>query len=444
MENNLNKMEMKVSNLFILLFGSVCAGCFGMEDMVGSSGPGLTLVMIIIIPIIWAMPIALVCAEMGAAYPEQGGYYVWIKKSLNPFWGYCAAFWRTWIWYLNSGILIVLAMDYVVGFFNLNRTGYLIVCAIILIGIAVINIVGLKAVSWMSLLFLIMIMVPFGLLVIFGVFHIQHNPMQPFFNPYESNTSNIAYAIVLGVWMYGAFESPAGYAGEISNFRKIFPKALGITVVAMTLTYFLPMIVGLSAVGNWELWGESGGANAITVVDLCEAVGGHALGVAMLISAMCSNIIQVNDNMAATTRIPAIIAEDGLAPRFFLKLHKTRKTPVGSIIFTCALAYVVICVGHFSMLIEFQSFVFFATYIMLMVAIIASRIKQPDLERPFRIPIGTLGLTLYAIPVFLICIYCIIFCSKAAIIGAVIFGLGAPVTYCIFKKVYGGPERVNK
>lgn len=437
------KTNMSVGGLFVILFASVCAGCFGMEDMVGESGPGLTLLMIVIIPIIWAIPIAMACAEMGAELPRQGGYYIWIKEALGPFWGYCAGFWRTWIWYLNEGILIVLAMDYTASFFNLSRPAYLVVTAAILAVIAWVNIVGIQAVKWVSVAFLILIMVPFGLLVIFGLFQLDGNPAEPFFNPYNSNTNNIAYAIVLGVWMFGAFEGPASYAGEVGNFSKIFPKALGITVLAMTLTYFLPMIVGLSAVGQWELWGFAGGDNAITVVELCKAVGGNALGMAMLISAMSSNLIMANDNMAATVRIPQIISEDGLAPKFFRKTNKRYGTPTYSILFTCILAFAVICYGEFSALIEFQTFVFFATYIMLMIAVIALRVKKPDLERPYKIPLPTWGLVMYSIPVILICLYCIIFCSKAAALGAAIFGLGAPISYFIFKKIYGGINGPN-
>lgn len=442
------KMNLSVSGLFVILFGSVCAGCFGMEDMVGQSGPGLTLLMILLVPCIWAVPIALSCAEMGAMLPVQGGYYIWIKEALGPFWGYCAGFWRTWIWYLNEGILLVLSMEYVASFFDLSKPAYMLVVGVILAGVAWVNIIGVKAVKWVSIAFLVLIMVPFGLLFIFGLFHLQHNPIEPFFNPHDSNANNIAYAIVLGVWMYGAFEGPASYAGEVNNFQKIFPKALAVTVFAMTLTYFLPMIVGLSAVGQWEIWGFAGGDQAITVVELCEYVGGHALGVAMLISAMCSNIIQVNDNMAATVRIPAIISQDGLAPQFFQKLSKKYKTPTVSIIFTCLLAFALLLYNQvseagFAALIEFQTFVFFATYIMLMVAMIVLRIKKPELPRPYKVPLPTWGLICYAIPVILICFYCILFSGTYAIIGALVFGLGAPFSYFLFKKIYGGVDGPN-
>jgi len=437
------KMDMKVRTLFVILFASVCAGCFGMEDMPGASGPGLTLAMIIIVPILWAVPIALACAELGATLPVQGGYYMWVREALGPFWGYCAGFWRTWIWYLNEGILLVLGLDYMVGFFHMNRVTYLIVAAILMALIAWVNIIGLKAVSWMSVLFLIMIMVPFGLLVIIGAFQMEHNPITPFFNPHESVSSDIAYAIVLGVWMYGAFEGPASYAGEVSNFQKIFPKALALTVFLMTLTYFLPMLVGLAAVGEWESWSCSGAEGAIDIVQVCERVGGHALGLAMVVSAMFSNIIMCSDNMAATVRIPAIISEDGLAPKFFRHLHKKYKTPSYSIIFTCLLAYAVICYGKFDALIEFQTFVFFSTYIMLMIAVVVLRIKKPDLPRPYKAPLPTWGLICYAIPVIIICFYCIIFCSTAAKVGAIIFGFGAPVSYFIFKKIYGGIDGPN-
>ena len=79
-----------------------------------------------------------------------------------------------------------------------------------------------------------------------------------------------------------------------------------------------------------------------------------------------------------------------------------------------------------------------------MIGVIALRIKYPEMPRPYRVPLGTKGLIAYAIPVVIICFYCIIFCSKAAMLGAVIFGPAAPITYFLFKKIYGGPDNIKE
>ena len=78
-----------------------------------------------------------------------------------------------------------------------------------------------------------------------------------------------------------------------------------------------------------------------------------------------------------------------------------------------------------------------------MIAVVVLRIRRPELPRPYKAPLPTWGLICYAIPVIIICFYCIIFCSTAAKVGAVIFGFGAPVSYFIFKKIYGGIDGPN-
>jgi len=439
-EGTIKSVEMRMGMLVVILFATVCEGCFGMEEMVGVSGPGMTLMMILLVPIFWALPISLVCAELGAAFPVQGGTYIWVKKALGPFWGYQAAYWRTWIWYLNAGVLLVLAMSYVKTWFGFETFSipYAACIGLICLFIGYVNLKGIKMVGWVSVAFTICIMLPFGLLVIFGLFNWQYNPAPVFLNPNEPTSSSVAFAIILGVWMYGAYEAPGGYAGEIKNFKKIFPKALLITVLAMTLTYFLPVLSGLASVGNWETWGTE---NGIDMVVLCQRVGGDFLGWMMLISAMLSNVIMVNDNVAATTRVTYALAKDKLLPKFFATLTKKHGIPTWGTVFMMVLSVIVTFSGSFEILIEFQTFVFFSTYIMLIVAGIALRIKQPNLPRPFKIPLGTVGLILYSIPVLGICVYSILFSGPAALIGALIFGLSGPLTYVIFKKIYGGVKK---
>src|SRR5499427_9645144 len=54
-----------------------------------SGGPyGLELVALILTPLIWSLPTALMVGELSSALPEQGGYYAWVRRALGPFWGF--------------------------------------------------------------------------------------------------------------------------------------------------------------------------------------------------------------------------------------------------------------------------------------------------------------------------------------------------------------------
>ena len=50
-------------------------------------------------PIVWALPDALMTAELASAIPEEGGYVVWVRRAMGPFWGFINAWW-TWMYAL--------------------------------------------------------------------------------------------------------------------------------------------------------------------------------------------------------------------------------------------------------------------------------------------------------------------------------------------------------
>ena len=67
-----------------IIFFNVSGGAYVLEEVL-AVGPGLAIALLLITPLIWSAPVALVCAELGAAIPEEGGYYAWSKRALGPF-----------------------------------------------------------------------------------------------------------------------------------------------------------------------------------------------------------------------------------------------------------------------------------------------------------------------------------------------------------------------
>ena len=72
----LKKYDVKTVNIVFMIYCLVAAGAFGIEEMIPASGPGVTLIMLIVFPFIWAWPISSMVAEMGAILPSEGGVYL--------------------------------------------------------------------------------------------------------------------------------------------------------------------------------------------------------------------------------------------------------------------------------------------------------------------------------------------------------------------------------
>jgi len=91
----LKKHRMTTSTVVFMIFCLCAAGAYGIEDMIPNAGPGLTLVMLILLPFVWSTPMGLVASELGSAIPEEGGFYKWVQRACGEFWGFQAGWWRT-------------------------------------------------------------------------------------------------------------------------------------------------------------------------------------------------------------------------------------------------------------------------------------------------------------------------------------------------------------
>src|SRR5580658_1023542 len=78
------------------IFFIVNGGPFSTEQVVGNTGPLLGLLILLALPVLWALPVGLLTAELSSAFPEEGGYYVWVKTALGPFPAFLCAWW-SWL-----------------------------------------------------------------------------------------------------------------------------------------------------------------------------------------------------------------------------------------------------------------------------------------------------------------------------------------------------------
>jgi amino acid transporter len=66
----------------------VSGGPYGIEDILGGAGFGAAIVILLLLPLVWSLPTALMIGELAAAIPAEGGFYVWVRRAMGPFWGY--------------------------------------------------------------------------------------------------------------------------------------------------------------------------------------------------------------------------------------------------------------------------------------------------------------------------------------------------------------------
>ena len=97
-----------------VMFSYTTGGPFGLEDMVTTSGPGMTLIYLLVLPFFWCIPVSLVSAELTTAMPVEGGFYRWTRAAFGDFWGFLAGWWNWSASFLLGGAYAVLFTDYLV------------------------------------------------------------------------------------------------------------------------------------------------------------------------------------------------------------------------------------------------------------------------------------------------------------------------------------------
>jgi amino acid transporter len=87
--------KLGLAALTVLIFYEVSGGPFGTEDIVRAGGPFYALIGFALL-LVWAIPEALITAELSTAMPEASGSVAWVDSAFGPFWAFQKG-WLSWL-----------------------------------------------------------------------------------------------------------------------------------------------------------------------------------------------------------------------------------------------------------------------------------------------------------------------------------------------------------
>jgi amino acid transporter len=373
-----------------VMYSYTTGGCFGLEEQVTNSGPGLTLIYHLVVPFFWCIPVSLVAAELTTAMPVQGGFYRWVRAGFGDFWGFLAGWWNWTASFLLGSAYAVLFTDYL-GFYFPQITGwkhYLMSIALVAV-ITYINVRGIKMVGRVSTVLEIFIFLPIVAMTAIGLAHWKHNPFVPLVPPHRPVFQVFGVGLALGLWLYSGYEQLSTVAEEVENPRRNYPLALALVVPMSMATYFLPTFASLAALSNWQDWHAGYFSTAASLI------GGPWLGGWMTMAAMLANVALLNSTVLASTRMPFAMAQDGFLTPALTKTHRRFGTPAISILVSGTI-YALLAVHSLTQLITVYVWLRIATTVMTVLAAWRLRKTKPEMARPFVIPGGRKGL-IYAV-----------------------------------------------
>jgi len=406
------KSALRKAGLFYfvwVMFSYCTGGPFGLEDMVTTSGPGMTLIFLLMLPLFWCIPVSLVSAELTTAMPVEGGFYRWVRAGFGDFWGFLAGWWNWSASFLLGSVYAVQFSDYLSFYFpQLIGWRHYVVSLAMIAAITYINVRGIQMVGKFATVLELFILLPVLVLVVIGLAKWHHNPFVPVVPPHQPFFKVFGVGLALGLWLYSGYEQCSTVAEEVENPRRSYPIALALVVPMSIAVYFLPTFASLAALGNWGSW------HTRYFSDAAQLVGGPWLGAWMTVAAMVTCVALLNGTILASTRMPFAMAEDGYLPHALAGIHRHYGTPWIAII-ASATIYGLLAMHSLVQLIVIYNWLRVATTVMTVLAAWQLRRKQPEMKRAFVIPGGKAGLIYSVVAVVIM--------SALALVGSDPYGL---------------------
>lgn len=350
--------------------------------------------------VIFFVPFALICAEMGCAYPEQGGIYAWIRDAFGGRWASRA----TWGYWVNTAVWIPAIYILFAGvfkqlFYPELSLGWQIAIGVVLSWLAVIvNVVALDIGKWVpntgAVLKVIIFIAVIGGAISYTGSHGMANPLTwESMKPDWGSSLQYIPAIIYG--MLG-FELVSAGSEEMENPARDVPRAIFISGAIIILLYLFGTMAVLAAIPAGEINLVEGLVDTLLLFFGGSAFGElfvTVLGIAALYTFFSNGVTWA----LGCNRAAAEAAREGELPRIFALESEDKGTPVGAAVLmgigssATLLLYGFLAGSNedlFWSLFAFSAVIFLLPYQGMMLAFIRLRRTDPDHPRPFRIPGG--------------------------------------------------------
>ena len=418
--------------LVFVMFSYTTGGPFGLEDMVTTSGPGITLLYLLILPFFWCIPVSLVSAELTTAMPVEGGFYRWTRAAFGDFWGFLAGWWNWTASFLLGATYAVLFTDYLVYYYPLTWWEHYLISIAMVVLLTWVNVRGIQMVGQVATALEIFIFIPVITMVVIGLAHWHQNPFHPWVVPHQPRLQVFGVGLAIGLWLYSGYEQLSTVAEEVENPQRSYPLALALVVPLSVAAYFLPALAGLASAGQWEKWKSGFFSDAAAMIG--GTFHGHAwLGTWMTLAAMVGSVALLNSTILTTTRMPYAMAEDGYLPEVLTRKHQRYGTPWLAIVVS-AVIYAALAWKSLTQLLSVYIWLRSATTVLTVLSGWKLRRTRPDLPRSFVVPGGRLGLFYVVAAPVLMAIVALLNGDRFATIGGVIAMALGPVVYWVLRR----------
>lgn len=400
------RQELGWFSLFTMSLGTVIGSGWLLLPAVAASHAGVASIVSWIIGGVAVMIVAVVYAELGAAWPAAGAVALYPRLSHGSFTGHLAG-WAAFISYAIIPPAEAVAVTRYAGSFipafvtpgrTLTALGLAVAIAILAI-ISVLNYFGVRYLAHFQNWVTSLKYIPIILFLAGAGFFAFHGANFTAFGPFAPHGgTGIMIGVASTIFAYIGFRQALDFGAEAKKPGRDLPLAVILTVVVSLVTYLLIAIVFIGAL-NWSGLAQFGVKTGdwstlanlpAPLYNVAAAAGLGAIAWLIFIDGIVSPNGPNATNVGSVPRVAYTIAENGTLPKFFLQLNERYGTPGWGLFvsFLLEVFFLLMTTGGYSALIAAVNVAFMAGYAIGPVSFGVLRQTAPNHPRPFRLPFG--------------------------------------------------------
>ena len=400
--------------------------------------------------ILFAIPIALIAAELATAYPKEGGPQVWVKEAFGEKFGFVTS-WLLWVQMFFGMVMISstigVMLGYAIGMPSLSQNNlFVFICILIAYWLVtllnlrydIVKVVG----NWGAI---IGVYIPFILLIILGLAYLAKFGINPrgylaggfefrkMFPDFNSAGTLTYFSGV--IFIFAGIEISSVHANNIDNPKRNYPIAVIFTLIIIIILNLVTGLTMANAVPN----GEMQLSNILQPFAIYfEGLGMPSIFVNIIGWMITIGILaQLSAWVLGPSKAMIKVAEEGLLPPVFQKRNR-KGVPITFVILQAiiisiiAFVYVVVPnVNSAFLIITITTTILYClAYVLMIFSIIKLRYSKPELERPFRL--GGMGTMWF---VAILALVGILLTIIASLIPPSILGPGEGPGYIAFQVI---------
>lgn len=388
--------QLRVPQLFAIGYGDVGSSIYYALGVTTLYALGAAPLALLLAGAVFVCTV-LTYAELSAAMPEAGGSCSFARHAFNDLVSFIAG------WALLLDYIVTIAISaYTVGpylgyFFPILKSvvgniPFTLGIIAVLLGI---NLIGIKESTRISLLLCIfatatqLSVILIGLVTVLNLpYLVQHLQIGVIGVDWSPTWPQFFKGVGMAMVAYIGIESIAQLAGETSHPDRNLPKAMLLVMGALLILYFGIAAVALSAMHPLELTSNYL-QDPLAGVVAHLPIGGKLLQPWIAILGAAILFVAANAGLIGASRLTFAMGDYFQLPRFFYRLHPRFKTPYISLITFAVIAGLIVFIAkELTFIAELYNFGAMLAFALAHLALIGSRIRQPDLKRPFKAPLN--------------------------------------------------------